>query len=681
MRYGLKDLSLRRKVTLVVMLTTCVALVLASVAFVAYEEFVSRLWLTRELATLAQFIGDLSTAALAFDDPTVGREMLEDLSLEAFEIDQDIVSARILGRDGSVFAEYTRSGTEAPPVRRMTEEGSHFEDGHLILARKILLDGEEIGSVYIESDVRRISAQLRRYGVLVAFGVLLASSLLALLLTEKLQRLISAPILELASTARRISEGEDFSLRAPTHGSDEVGQLIETFNGMLARIEEREEQLLRDALHDGLTALPNRAMFDTHLKISLARTKRVESYGFALLFVDIDNFKIINDSFGHLRGDEALVEIANRLQRSFRVVDTVARFGGDEFTILVDGVPNVESAMRTAQRVQAEFSRPFTVGESEVFVTSSIGIAVSKAEYRNAEEVLRDANTAMYNAKSQGPGSCRIFDPAMHEHAVARLKLETDLRQACRNDEFRVHYQPIVSLADRRLSGFEALVRWQHPERGLLGPGKFLEVAHETGMIVSIDRWVLHEACRQMVQWQSQFCPEAPLRIHVNLAHSHIFQPDLLALIQEVLRETGLDADCLVLELTEDVIMDRRGILIETVSNLKALGIGVAIDDFGTGYSSLSYLRQLPIDTLKIDRSFIRAMEKDPADSEFVRAILSLGHNVGMKVIAEGIETQAQLEELTALKSDYGQGFLFSKPLPASGAQELIDAPAWLKTA
>ena len=433
-----------------------------------------------------------------------------------------------------------------------------------------------------------------------------------------------------------------------------------------------EEKLLHDAFHDGLTGLPNRALFMDHLRLAVGRAARPKkSYIFAVLFLDLDRFKNVNDSLGHTVGDQLLVAMARRIQQCLRHIDTVARFGGDEFAVLLDGVEDANDAVRVAERLQRELTTPINVGGHEVFTSASIGIALSSTGYERPEDVLRDADTAMYRAKAAGKARHEIFDTGMHARAVALLRLETDLRRAVERGEFVVHYQPIVSLLDDTIRGFEALVRWRHPERGLVAPSEFISVAEETGLIIPLGRWVLRESCHQMRQWQERFPSARPLTLSVNISGNQFMQPDLVEQVRGILHETGFDPRCLQLEITESSVIENTETVTAMLVQLRSLGIRLSMDDFGTGYSSLSYLHRFPIHTLKIDRSFISGCGGGE-ENEIVRTIIMLARNMGMDVVAEGVETEQQLASLRGLRCEYGQGFLFSHPLDADTTARLL---------
>jgi diguanylate cyclase (GGDEF)-like protein/PAS domain S-box-containing protein len=435
-----------------------------------------------------------------------------------------------------------------------------------------------------------------------------------------------------------------------------------------------EEQLERQALYDTLTQLPNRTLFNDRLTQAVNKTKRRRNYSFAVLFLDLDRFKLINDSLGHTLGDQLLIEFAQRLLRGLRPGDTVARVGGDEFTVLVDDIYHVSDATRVADRIQQELNHPFKLGRHEVFTTASMGIALSSEEYGRSDDLLRDADIAMYRAKAQGRARYQVFDSGMHTRAVLQLQMENDLRRALERKEFRAFYQPTVSLFTGKLIGFEALMRWEHPDRGLTLPEEFIPLAEETGLIIPMGLWILKEACEQMQIWTRQFPSRHPLTISVNLSGVQIAEPDLVSEVEEILKQTAIDPNNLRLEMTESVLMAHPQEATTRLLQLRALGIRLHIDDFGTGYSSLSYLHHLPVDALKIDRSFVSRIGKTDQKGEIVGTIATLAHNLGMEVIAEGVETALQLSQVKALACESAQGFYFSRPMPGQDAAKLIQA-------
>jgi diguanylate cyclase (GGDEF)-like protein len=434
-----------------------------------------------------------------------------------------------------------------------------------------------------------------------------------------------------------------------------------------------EQRLLYDAFHDALTGLPNRALLTDHLKFAVERAKRREGYLYALLFMDLDRFKDVNDSLGHMMGDQLLIETAKMLAGNLRPTDTVARLGGDEFVVLLEDINNISDATTLADRIQRTLSTSIQLTGHPVYITASIGIVLSVTGYQQPEDVLRDADIAMYRAKALGKDRYEIFDPAMRDRIMERLKLENELRRALDRRELDVFYQPIVSLKTGRIIGLESLVRWHHPERGLVLPGEFIPLAEETGLIIPLDRYVLREACRQMHEWHAQMPTEPPLTVSVNMSGRQFTQPDLIESIELILKDTSLEPPSLNVEITESTIMEDHEYTANVLSKLQALGVQVQIDDFGVGYSSLSYLSRFPLNALKVDRTFIKLMTEDSNNLKIVQAIVMMTHGLGMGVIAEGVETEKQLTQLNALGCEYVQGYLLAVPLDSQKVKELLE--------
>jgi len=433
-----------------------------------------------------------------------------------------------------------------------------------------------------------------------------------------------------------------------------------------------QSQLLHKALHDPLTGLPNRALFMDRLLRQMRRAKRRRGYRFAVLFVDLDRFKIINDSLGHLTGDRFLSAIARRLKGCLRPVDTVARLGGDEFGIILEGVRDGREAEMVAERIKEHLSVPFNLDGHEVLTTASIGIAINDRHYEGPDELMRDADVAMYHAKSQGRARHAVFSEPMRNQAAEQFVLETDLRRAVENGGLCLHYQPIFCVRTGRIAAMEALLRWRHPTRGLLNPSQFLPLAEESGLIVPIGRWAIRQACGQMRRWHEQFPSESDLAVSVNMSARQFVQGDLVNQVRQALDVTGLDPRKLNLEITENLIMEHTETISRLLSDLKALKVQVHMDDFGTGYSSLSYLHRFPIDALKIDRSFVSQMITTRENYEIVRTIVKLAKILKMEVIAEGVETEEQLAQLEQMGCTYVQGFYLAKPADVEGATRLI---------
>ncbi|MCC5658057.1 EAL domain-containing protein [Nostoc sp. XA010] len=475
----------------------------------------------------------------------------------------------------------------------------------------------------------------------------------------------------------------------------ENGDIV--WHGVLLDVSDRkhaQELITHNALHDPLTDLPNRTLLVERLELAINRAKRAETYRYAVLFLDLDRFKVINDSLGHLAGDQLLKTIAQKLKTHLRGVDLVARIGGDEFVILLEDISGLEKAIQITERILTDFQTPLILNDSKVVISTSIGIVLGTKDYSQASDLLRDADIAMYRAKAEERSSYKIFDIEMHTQAVKRLTLETDIRKALEREEFVIYYQPIVDILSDvydeqsqricqascreaqlqayRLIGFEALVRWQHPTCGFILPEQFIPIAEETGLIVQIDRWMFSSACQQIANWKTKFASHFPLKISINLSAQNIRQASLIENIDKTLAQTGLQGDFITLEITESMLIHNISKTIDLLTQLKARKIQISIDDFGSGYSSLNYLHRLPADNLKIDRSFVSQMQKGNRNYQVVSTIIALSNQLELAVVAEGIETPQQLQWLQQLGCKFGQGYLFSKPLSYETAEALL---------
>jgi diguanylate cyclase (GGDEF)-like protein/PAS domain S-box-containing protein len=439
-----------------------------------------------------------------------------------------------------------------------------------------------------------------------------------------------------------------------------------------------QEQLIHNSLHNALTGLPNRTLLIEHLDKVLKRSKRHQNYLFAILSIDLDRFKIINDSLGYSLGDKLLIEVGCLLKKCCRNLDLVAHLGGDEFAIILDRIQEIADATKIAERLLTQLNSPINLDTHTAFTSASIGIVFSSPHYQNSTELLRDADIAMYRAKELGKGCYAVFDREMYAQTLHLSQLETDLRFAIERQEFTIHYQPIVSLSTGRIVGFEALLRWQHPTRGLILPGNFITIAEETGLIIPIGEWLLQEACQQLRTWQLKFPWASSCQMSVNLASQQIRQPNLINILERVLLSTGLDGNCLKLEITESTLMEQEETTTKNLAQIQARKIQLSIDDFGTGYSSLSYLHSFPLDTLKIDRSFVSRMSADNENCEIVSTIINLAHSLRIDAIAEGVETAHQLAQLRKLGCEFAQGYFLAKPLDHQAAELLIASnPQW----
>ena len=440
----------------------------------------------------------------------------------------------------------------------------------------------------------------------------------------------------------------------------------------IAQRHQLEQKLRHHALHDSLTGLPNRILLMQRIEKCLDEVIENNDVQFAILFIDLDRFKIINDSLGHIAGDKLLVACANRLQACTTTDAIVARLGGDEFTILLEQIDDLNDAVEVAQEILRQFATPFKLSDRTLSITVSIGIALGSAAYTQETDLLRDADIAMYRAKELGKARYEVFTKQMYLKMMRRLEIENELREAISNQELVLHYQPIISLEEQKLKGFEALVRWQHPQRGMISPGEFVPLAEETGLVVALGKWVMHEACSQLRKWQESYPTAQELTMSINVAGEQLNDPNFLATVDQIIQATQVKSNCLKLEITESMLIKDTKQIMRLLEQVKARQIELSIDDFGTGYSSLSYLPQFPVDNLKIDRSFVIAMNLEQQNLEIVKTIITLAQVLGLRIIAEGIETDEQSCTLKSLGVEFGQGYLFSKPLTSTEAELLI---------
>ncbi len=712
--------SFRVKLIILTTVTSAVAVLLVCVAFVVSQQMTIRRLAIENLSTQAQVIATHSTASLLFEDRDAGTE-----TLAALAADPEIVSAFIYSQDGQVFASFQADPSNALPAPAKTDElGYHFDHDRLVLSCSIAHNGEFLGTLTVLYDMKQAYA-LARKNISIAATVAVVAILVSFGLAAWLNRMLAKPVAELDRTARAVSLTGDYSVRAVKFSTDELGRLTDTFNQMLGEIQSRDTEveaktlelsrvnddlqksnerlrgemaerqkmatrLQHDASHDALTQLGNRSLFMEQINLCIERARRQPDYMYAVIFIDLDNFKMINDSLGHDHGDKLLIEMAKRLVECLRTMDHVsrcgedlaARLGGDEFVILLDGIKQPSEAAVVAERIQKQISQPIDIDGRQMHTSASIGIAVGDADHKSAQDLLRNADTAMYRAKMAGKGRHELFDEKMHALVVARLQIESDLRRAIDTHQFHLMYQPIVSLTTGNVCGFESLIRWQHPDRGPVSPLEFIPVAEETGMIIPIGSWVLNQACMQIKSWNASRPSDDLLSISVNVSRRQMMESHFIDTVKHVLSSTGIDASNLRLEITESMIMHDPESMIAVLQQLRKMGIRLYMDDFGTGHSSLSCLHQFPIDFLKIDQAFVRTMKSNREYAAVVHAIIALAHNLGVEVVSEGIETPEQISQLISLECDYGQGYYFSKPLDGQAAASfLASGNSWPRSA
>jgi diguanylate cyclase (GGDEF)-like protein len=714
-RTPFRDLPIRHKLMFISLQASSVALALACIGFVTYELITYRRAALDRLETVARVIAANSSAAILFDDPDAAIETLSGLRAE-----REIISACIYVLDGSHFASYRRDSSESncsewttSAARRQTESGG------IVVSVPVEVRGETVGTLLIHSESVDVFERLLRYGSIVAV-VLLVSGLVAFVLASRLQKYISAPVLRLADTSRRISSEKNYALRAATEGSDEIGVLSKSFNEMLEQIQGRDRALeahrdhleetvrlrttelskavdeLRQeiqqrevaedrirylAYYDDLTGLPNRQFLKEGLSRSIKEASQ-HAQILALLFLDLDRFKEINDNFGHTTGDALLQQVAERLKNSVRDIDfvsrtgsdgrpaTVTRQGGDEFTILLTSIRSPEDAGRVARRILLDLEMSFPVRRRELVVSGSIGIAVYPYDGQDVDTLLKHADTAMYHAKEGGRNDYEFFSESMKVAAIEKFTLESDLRKAIDRQEFLLLYQPRLDLHTGTIVGVEALLRWRHPDKGIVSPAEFIPVAENAGLIVSIGEWVLWTACRQANLWAREGLPR--LTVAVNVSGRQFHKGTLVRTVTEVLSGTDLDPRLLEIEITESTTMKDENQAVETLTCLKRLGVRVALDDFGTGYSSLSYLRRFPLDSLKIDRSYTADLTTNVEIASIVTAVIEMAHSLGLRAVAEGVETAEQEAFLRAHGCDEIQGYYLSRPVAAESVAELV---------
>jgi diguanylate cyclase (GGDEF)-like protein len=699
----LKDISIRRKLMLISLMITMASLLLASLAFITSDRLYAQKTAGDNLSTMASMIAANSSAAMLFRDSDAGLETL------GFLASQKHIQAGVLYlKDGTEFATYRHKAFyDDLPLPGTHSQTVKFSDRYAELFKPVIYQGDQIGLVYLRSDTNAVYDRLTWFLGIVAI-VLVSSLLLTFVLSAQLQRIITDPLLRLSTIARRISTEKNFSLRVAGRSKDELGHLIGDFNTMLNEIQTRDDQLKTyqaelekrvamrtrelevanielasskeqaeaaakrmeyHAHHDSLTGLPNRTLLNDRLMTGLAQARRQQSM-LALLFLDLDRFKIINDSLGHSIGDQLLKVISGRLKNCLREGDTIARLGGDEFMVLLPDIKSASDAGKIGAKIVKSLTEPVACQGHELHITTSIGISVYPFDGADAETLVKHADISMYRAKEIGRNKMVFYTAEMNAGSRKKLALETNLRTALEKAQFHLVYQPKVDITRNTIIGVEALLRWNHPTMGYISPLEFIPIAEESGLIIPIGEWVLRTAFRELRELHDAGFGE--LTMAVNLSSAQLSRPGFENIVADALFDSGISADKAELEVTENVAMRNIDSAIITLEKLKSKGMSIAMDDFGTGYSSLGYLRKLPIDTVKIDRSFVREIPHSKEDTLIAQTIIAMAYSLNLSLVVEGVENVKQLNFFRQQGCHVVQGYLFSKPVSAPEILEML---------
>jgi len=681
-----KQKSLAKSIKQMVFVTSVVVLIIASVLFLALEWKTARQNVEDRIAIMAELVAEHLTAAVSFEDSVTAERFLR-----SFQTDPSIEYAAVLLPDKSLFAAYqSETVNKKAGVRHSfdgfaAEQRSEFTLAALYLWQPIKLNHQQIGGLYVKASLKSYWLHLLTY-VAVMTAVVLVLAWILHRLSKRFQRSIAKPIDRIIARMEQVQEESDYSIRINVDRRDELGEIMYQFNDMVAQIESRNQELVvknheieQHAFYDPLTGLPNRRLLAEQLKHEIQSAHRAKSFG-AVFYIDLDNFKTINDSLGHDTGDKLLRIVAQRLRDSLRESDICARIGGDEFIAVLPHLGEgantaAEDAFSIAEQLRVVLTEVIKVEERSIHTSASIGISLFSDETHSAQDLLKQSDMAMYAAKDMGRNRAYFFSEEMQEQAITRLNLEEELREALLHPEssLELYYQAQVD-REGQCIGAEALIRWHHPLRGLVPPGLFIPVAEKSGLIVPLGNWIIETACRQLAKWQER---GIDLSIAINVSSKQFLDKDFAAFLIAKLDEYAVDPSLLEVEITESLILDDKESAVDTMTALKALGVTFSIDDFGTGYSSLQYLTTLPISKLKIDQSFVRDLTTDQNDAAVVKTIILMTHNLGLRVLAEGVETQTELNFLTQNDCELFQGYYFSKPLPMSlFEQQYIQAAA-----
>lgn len=671
----LRDLKIGNKLLLINIISSCLAMLVLIGCITVILLVSSRDSLIRDITNQAYMLGESLAAPIAFDDAQSTETILSTLRWAPYI--QRVVA---VNKTGQILAIYPQQSV--PPVERELTIKDYFKE--IRVQQPIQVSSEILGEIRIHATLDHIYEQLNRFVMFSMIALLLASAL-GMLMLKRLQVYLTKPITQLTDFMRKISATSNYSLRFHLKNNDELGELADGFNTMLNKIEshqksldqelsrrkEAENRLHQFAFYDNVTLLPNRHYFKEKLEVAVNTALRYNN-DCCVMLIDLDDFKNVNDTLGHHVGDDLLLAVAQRLNQDLRQGDTLCRIGGDEFAMILHHTHSVEQVEFVAGRIIKKLSLPFMLGGKEIFIGASIGASFCPNDTTDIPTLLRYADNAMYSAKNRGKNHCLIYKPEMEAKSTRRFTLEHALRRALEQNELFLHYQPVIDLQSNKVVGFEALLRWNNPALGYINPADFIPIAEEIGLIVPIGEFVLRTACMQMQQWRKRHAFEGA--ININLSGRQLIDSNIVDKIVTIVESTALPFQSVCIELTESILMDHSQETLDKLEKLHRLGFLIAIDDFGTGYSSMNYLKRYPLDSLKIDRSFIADLPHQANDISITKAIIAIGKSLGMKIIAEGVENNDQLDLLKTFQCDMAQGSYYGKALTADQAEQFIAA-------
>ncbi|ADI28794.1 EAL domain-containing protein [Methylotenera versatilis] len=669
----LRDFKIGKKLLLINLISASFTMTLLILSIAIIALITNRNNLIQDLKIQSRILGESLSASIAFNDAQSAQHLLEALRWSPY-----IQKVVVLNREGQTFSSYPLQ-VKIDLNQKLTFWNSL---SNVVIQQPIGVSNQQVGQIYIVASLHHIYIQLGKFLLLIFFGMILAGAL-GVYMIRRLQINLTKPIIGLTDSMRQVSNTDDYSLRFNLDSKDELGELASGFNTMLGKIESHqakldsellrrkhaEDRLQQLAFYDEVTKLPNRHYFKERMEGAVASSIRYKKLC-CIMVIDLDDFKIVNDTLGHNVSDDLLLAVAKRLSNVIRTSDVLCRIGGDEFALVLENILIAEEAIQVAKKIINTLSQPFVLEGREVFIGASIGVSLCPTDTADIPILLRNADTAMYSAKNQGKNSYQMYQPEMESKNILRFSLESALRRALENNELLLHYQPQVDLISNQTTGFEALVRWNNAELGLISPTDFIPIAEEIGLIIPIGEFVLYTACLQAQQWRERHAVD--INISVNLSGRQLIQANIVERILAIVESTGLPFNLLTIELTESILMDHSKETLDKLEKLSQSGFTISIDDFGTGYSSMSYLKRYPIDTLKIDRSFVSGLPEDANDVAITQAIIALAKNLDMKLVAEGVETEEQLEFLRVHKCDTAQGYLHSRPVVAEQAEQFI---------